>query len=110
MSTAFYTFAACYVGWVLYVTIMALKRARDAGTLSPAAKALGMPLLWAGLALDVVLNVTVCTALFLELPRELLITQRLIRLKQGEGWRARVAAWMCANLLDAFDPSGCHCE
>lgn len=102
--------AGVYLLWALYVVVMALKRARDAGVLTKAQRVLGAPLLVTGYVLDVAINLSVFTLLFLELPHELLVTSRLIRHKRGNGWRSKVAVWFCASLLDSLDPSGCHCN
>lgn len=99
-----------YLLWVLYLAVMNAARARDAGTLTKPALALAMPVLGLGYLLDALVNLTVCTVLFLELPREVLVTGRVSRLQKGTGKRAAIARWMCANLLDPFDPSGCHCK
>lgn len=97
--------------WVFYLAVMNLKRAKDAGTLRPWARRLGGPVLFVGVLLDLLVNWLVFTVLLLELPRETLVTARLKRhLASGAGWRYRVARWFCADLLDAFDPSGCHCD
>lgn len=101
-------FALLYATWIFYLAVMNLKRAKDAGKLSKAAMVMGYPVLFVGLAFDCLLNLTVCTFLFLELPREGLVTARLKRLAVGGGWRAALAIWFAANLLDAFDPSGRH--
>lgn len=88
--------------WLTYRLVMHLQR--DKG----AAYYVVLPF---GLALDVVMQLTVFSLLFLELPRELLVTKRLIRHKRaGYGWRYRLAVWICVSLLDPHDPSGCHCK
>lgn len=97
-----------YVLWGMYVLVMGLKRARDAGTLTPVAHALGLPILVVGYALDFAVNVTVCTVLLAELPRETTVTARLKRHKNADNWRGRIARWVAAHLLDAFDPDGRH--
>ncbi len=102
--------AATYVLWLFYLAVMNLKRARDAGTLSKVAYALGLPLFAIGITLDALVNLVVCTVLLLELPRELLVTSRLNRHIKGTSWRSKVAAFICTHLLDKFDPSGCHCK
>lgn len=100
--------ATTYALWFFYLAVMSLKRAKDAGMLSSAAKVLGYPVLCVGLILDVLVNAFICTPLFLELPRELLVTSRLKRHNRtGRGWRKRLAAWF-EPLLDPFDPSGDH--
>jgi hypothetical protein len=61
---------------------------------------------------DVVVNWTVASALFMEWPQELMLTKRLKRYHgpaYAGSWRAKLAAWICAHLLDQFDPRGKHC-
>lgn len=94
--------------WVFFVAVMHLKELRDAGTLTRAQKAFGYPALAIGLALDVLVNATVATALFVELPREWLLSGRLWRLSHGDGWRAKLATAIRSQLLDSADPSGLH--
>lgn len=102
---------AVYVLWLLYLSVMSLKGAQVAGKLSKTAYYLGLPILAVGYITDFLVNIIVCTALFLEPPRELLVTARVSRLKyNGTGYRQRLANWFCTNLLDPFDPSGCHCN
>jgi hypothetical protein len=102
-------FASFYVLWILYLAVMNLQRAHDAGTITRPAYCLGLPLLYLGLLVDFLVNVFPVTVLFLELPRELLVTARLTRYANGpDGWRKRLALWFAHNLLDTFDPSGQH--
>jgi hypothetical protein len=101
-------FSLLYATWIFYLAVMNLKRAKDAGKLTWPAKVMGYPVLFVGLALDCLLNLTVCTFLFLELPREGLVTARLKRLEAGGGWRAVLATWFAVSLLNTFDPSGKH--
>lgn len=96
--------------FVFYAAVMALKRVRDAGAMTWPLVVLGYPALYVGLLLDVLVNFTGCTLLFLELPREWLVTQRLSRHIKGSGRRAAIARWVCSRLLDDLDPSGCHCK
>lgn len=56
--------------WTLYLAVMNLARARDAGTLSRPAYYLGLPLLYVGLLIDMLMNIFIATILFLELPQE----------------------------------------
>lgn len=99
--------------WIMFLAVMNLQRARDAGTLTVWGYRLGMPVLYLGLFMDCMTNVFVCTFLFLQFPRrgEYLVTQRLERnIQDPSGFRLRMALWFCANMLDTFDPSGCHCK
>lgn len=104
--------AATYALWGFFIMVMGLRRARNAGTLSRPATILGLPILWVGMLLDVTVNLLVAPFVFLELPREALVTSRLSRLVHEErgAWRGRLALWICAELLDAFDTDGHHCN
>lgn len=94
--------------WVFYLAVMNLKRAKDAGTLSKTAHAMGLPVLAVGLLLDLVINVLVISVVLFEIPREATVTARLKRHhKTSTGWRLAVVKWFKA-ILDPFDPSGDH--
>lgn len=104
-----YMFVAFYITWIFYLAVMNLKRARDAGSITKVAYRFGLPLLYIGLLIDLLVNVIFVTILFLEIPKECLITQRLKRHANGpDGWRRSMAIWLAKNLLDTFDPSGVH--
>lgn len=105
-----YACATIYVLWVYYLAVMCLKRARDEGKLTPVAKRLSNLVYLPGLILDGLVNIFLLTLLLVDTPREWLVTSRLERLQRGSGWRAAVARWFCKNLLDGFDPDGCHCK
>lgn len=109
LQAAAWGFASFYLLWVLYLAVMNLQRARDNKTLGRPAYCLGLPLLYLGLLVDFLVNVLPVSVLFLELPREFLVTQRLTRhANSAGGWRKRLAVWFALNLLDTFDPSGQH--
>lgn len=107
----FYLLATLYVLWLFYLAVMNLYRAKKANQISKVALWLGYPILVIGALLDLLVNVLLMTLIFCELPRELLVTKRLERhVKSKQGWRAKLAYWVCHNLLNAFDPSGDHCD
>lgn len=100
--------ALLYALWVVYLAVMSLKRAKEAGLLTTTTKCFGYPVLFAGLLLDFLANALVLTVLLVELPREGTVTSRLKRHNAtSTGWRKAVAAW-AEPLLDPFDPSGDH--
>lgn len=106
-----YALVIAYLLWVLYLIVMGLYRAKLAGRLSKPAAVLGAPFLVIGYLVDILANITVAPFLFLELPRETLVTTRLTRhLRSGPGWRYRFAKAICNSLLDPFDPRGVHCN
>ena len=99
-----------WIFWGLFVLVMGLYRAHLEKRLSVYAYVLGAPFLAAGYIIDVVANLVIATSVFMELPKELLVTDRLTRYNEGNyGWRSKVAKFVCENLLDVFDPSGKHC-
>lgn len=98
-----------YALWLFYLAVMNLKRAKDAGTIGRFALWLGYPILFAGLVLDLLVNVML-SLVFFDLPREMTVTARLKRYVRTEpaGWRGIAAQWFATHLLDTFDPSGKH--
>lgn len=88
---------------------MALKRARDDGTISKIALVLGYPILVAGYILDFCVNISILSLVVLDFPKEITVSQHLSRLvRTGKPFQQTIANWIAKNLLDAFDPSGAH--
>ena len=96
------------VCWLFYLAIMNLKRNKDKVT-SPFIRTLGFWFYYVGYALDIGMNIFIGTLLFLDPPRAWLFTDRLERYIPEQTWRGSMARWICANILDPFDPSGEHC-
>jgi hypothetical protein len=98
-----------FVSWFFYVTVMGLAARRD--QLGPLVRWHAYPIVAVGFALDFVLQMLVGTILFLDPPREWLLSPRLTRYRRDpdETWRRDLACWICTNLLDPFDPRGHHC-
>ena len=106
-----YSVVSLYALWIIYLAVMSLARAREAGRLSLAAMILGYPLFLFGAFCNILINWVVLTVLFLELPKETMFTSRVTRhCLYSTGWRRRLACFICHDLLDAFDPSGKHCD
>lgn len=102
--------AALWLFYVFYVFTMGVYRVQLAGKLTGLSKVLLMPFVVVAVLMDVACQMTVATVVFLELPKELLVTARLQRYIVGDdGWRKKVAVYICNNLLDPFDPNGKHC-
>lgn len=96
--------------WACYVLVMGLYRAHLNKKLSRITYVLGAPWLVIGLIMDFVANMIIATVVFLDLPREYLVTERLKRYIAGkDGWRHDLSNWICTHLLDVFDPNGDHC-
>lgn len=66
---------------------------------------------WVGIIWDFLFNVTFGCVLFLELPRETMLTFRLQRiLLTDDGWRFKVAYFMCKKLIEPWDFNHCGLE
>ena len=108
LAYIFSSIISTYLLYVFYAAVMNIKRVRDADKLTTLGKVFGYPTLIIGLLLDLYVNITVMTILFLELPTELTVTSRLKRHnRSGTGWRKKLANWF-EPVLDPIDPSGDH--
>lgn len=96
--------------WVLYLAVMHLKESRDMAMIPMDAMTPAKIVLFVGLLIDCVYHITWGTLVFLDIPREWLLTSRLERYQKRGGWRGKVAHYICKNLLDWADPDGCHCR
>jgi hypothetical protein len=96
--------------WALYVMVMGIYRAHLDKRLTPTTRVLAAPWVALGFAIDILVNFTFASVVFLEPPGELLVTSRLQRhSKAAFGWRRDLSVWVCSHLLDVFDPTGNHC-
>ena len=99
-----------YIFWGLYVLVMGLYRAYLHKQLKGLNKLLAIPYILIGLLVDVVANIFVASVVFMELPKEWLVTTRLQRyMTHNRGYKKRLATYICDHLLDVFDPTGNHC-
>lgn len=96
--------------WALYVFTMGIYRAKLAKRLTGLNLVLAFPIVVLAVLVDVFSNLFVAPILFLDIPREWLVTARMHRYIQGPmDWRHKIALWLCDSVLDPFDPSGNHC-
>ena len=63
-------------------------------------------LTYIGGLIDVVVNATYGSLVFLELPKEWTLTKRTERLKADAGWRGALA-WKLCDLLNYISPNHC---
>jgi len=91
-----------------YVYVMGLKRAYDKGTLSKWVYPFAIPTIAIMLPFYFLMNVTVGSILFLELPMTLQFTSRLQRHMRKDNWRGKQARFWCSKFLDSFEEGG-HC-
>lgn len=98
------------VFWYAYILVMGLYRAHLDDRLNKFTFTLALPALAVGYVMDIITNIFIASFIFLEPPKELLVTTRLQRYIKGPvTWRRDRAMWVCHTLLDYFDPSGKHC-
>ena len=96
--------------WALYVFTMGLYRAKLDGRLSGLNLVFGYPVVILAALVDVFFNLIVAPFVFLDIPREWLVTMRLKRYMAGPAsWRRTIAEYICDRVLDIFDPTGDHC-
>ena len=105
-----WTLLVVYALWPLYVFVMAMLRARAAGTTTTTAWVLAFPLVISAAIIDVICNYTVFALLTLDMPRkgEITFSERLDRLVMNDGWRGSAARWLAKTLLDPYDFTGQH--
>ena len=108
--TLLLTLFSLWAFYIFYLACMSLVRGYQAGTLTLASKLLGYPIIAIGLAIDVFMNAIVFTLIFLERPQEWLVTDRLKRHIKQHTIRAKIARFLCHELLSPFDVSGDHCD
>lgn len=102
--------AYLWLFWGVYVLVMGIYRAHMQDRLTKITLVLSIPFILLGYIMDVLANIFIATIIFLELPREWLVTARLIRHRdKSKGWRSKLSAFICEHILDVFDPKGSHC-
>ena len=104
-----YALLAFWLLWVLFLATMNLAQSKAEGKLKGFALWAGYTVLAVGLLVDLVVQITVATVLWLELPREWTVSGRVERLcREGHGYRLVLALWFRRVLLAPFDRSGGH--
>jgi hypothetical protein len=102
--------AFTYITWFMYLAVMNLIEQKE--NLTWESKIFAYPLAAIGVTLDFLYNVVYGSVMFLEPPKEWLLTKRLNRHieENGSSWRGKLATWFCTHLLDPFDSKGHHCR
>ena len=96
--------------WVFYLAIMHMKHIRDDGRLPEDSVLMATGVLYIGLFQDFSYNVMWATLMFVDYPRDWLVTGRLKKYKHDgvAAWRIKLTNWFARSMLDPFDPSGKH--
>lgn len=106
-----YVIAFVWLFWYVYIVVMGLYRAQLQDRLKGVVFALALPAIVAGYVMDIIANIFIASVLFLDPPKEFLVTTRLKRYQKVDplSWRGRLSFYICEHLLDVFDPKGNHC-
>ena len=102
--------AALYGLWIGYLALTNADRVRAAGQMTPVARVLITPALLVFGALDVLVNVTIGSILYLELPRRWTLSQRAASHYRADTWRGNISRWLGHNVLNAYDRTGDHLD
>ncbi len=92
--------------WMAYIAIMSLKAKLPQLNRVSRFNAYVM-LFTIGYPLDVLFNIVASAVLLMNVPRAPLFTGTLKYWINTDGWRSKVAAWICTHKLDPFDPDHC---
>lgn len=96
-----------YFLWVHFLAVMNLKVHEK--FIRPVPLRAAKLVLFNGLLLDLFWQVVPASIIFLELPKELTVSGRVMRLcASGHGYRYNLAVWLKDNWLALFDTSGEH--
>ena len=96
----------------IYILVMGIYRAYLSKRLSTFMFVVCLPAVLIGIVVDVLANIFIATAVFRRLPREWLVTTRLIKIINNpleDIHNRALAKYICNNMLDIFDPNGDHC-
>lgn len=108
LGAALFSVAFFYLTWYAFMGVMTLYRGKRAGVLPPETEKLAKPGLWFAYVLDFLSNI-LATIVFLDIPRDPLVTDRLQRYVDGpDTWRRRLAILIDSKLLAWADPKGYH--
>ena len=99
-----------YGFFIMYIASMGMIRAHKEKKLNSILWALCVPFVILALIIDFINNIIVFTLLFLELPKELLVTDRLKRHVGKDTIRGKLAQWFGKYILNPFDPTGDHLD
>lgn len=110
MSTVLFMITVLWALWILYVAMMNIKGAVDKGPLPWQAKLIVYPTTAVFSIIEILANCIVCTIIFLDLPKEITVSDRLRRYNLNpltSQWRMSIVNFV-KPMLDPFDPAGPH--
>lgn len=96
--------------FIIYVASMGMVRAHKEDKLNVLLWILCLPFVALSWLIDVLHNMTLFTVIFLEVPKELTVTDRLKRHSKQKTFRGKLSNWIADTLLNPFDYSGNHID
>ena len=102
-----YIYLSIVVFYTLYIA--AINLYYDWHDLPMWLKIAASPIMAVMVTVDTIMNLSLFTIIFLDLPHELMVTQRLERYRTQSGWRNHIATLICTEALNPFDPTRHHC-
>ena len=102
--------ADLYLFFIMYVASMGMIRAHAEKKLNGVLWVLCLPFVAVSIVLDFINNMTVFSIIYFEVPRELVVTDRMKRHAKGAGWRKSLSCWFGNTILNAFDHTGSHID
>lgn len=110
LSTIIFMALILWALWILYVSMMNIDRAMELGELPWQAKLMVYPTKFIFDMVELVANTIVCTLIFLDLPKEFTVSDRLRRYYEDQNqarWRMVLVNFV-KPMLDPFDHKGPH--
>ena len=110
ISTIIFILLILWSLWILYVAMMNIERSSMQNALPWQAKLMVYPTMLVFDIIEFIANVFVCTLIFLDIPRELTVSDRLRRYyinQERSGWRMVIVNFI-KPMLDPFDHKGPH--
>ena len=107
---ALYILIDLWIFFILYVASMGMIRAHHEGKLNWLLWILCLPFVVLSWVIDVIHNLTLFSVIFLELPKELTVTDRLKSHYKEHTFRGKLSRWIGNTLLNPFDHTGNHLD
>lgn len=104
-----YAVVSMFILWFFFINVMTWKKyeSKIPNWIKPILKLIAI----IGIVWDFLFNITFATVIFLELPKETMLTFRMQRiLLTDDGWRFKVARFICRYLVEPWDPNHCGLE
>ena len=101
---------ALFLFYLAYCTLWQAKKSGKWEKLPWPVRAMAWGILGPGVVLDGLFNVTIGSVAFWEWPElnRLMFTARCSKWMRDQGWRGRLARWVCDGWLNPFQENHCH--